>query len=159
MSRGNASNPCLFSAISGVITLKGEPVNGAKIRRVVTRPHKADEKVDFTATDAFGHFEMPSVFDSIFIAKFFPLEFSVAQLIFVEYNGEELKIWDGIKAIPAENAESNGKPLVVTCELSSEDQRVRVGRGAIYSKCIWDVIPDKDDKLDASQLLVDDDDI
>ena len=56
MSKNNKT--CLFSAISGTITLNGKPVANARIKRV------SDERIDESKTDENGYFSMPSVFDT-----------------------------------------------------------------------------------------------
>lgn len=159
MPKSSSSNPCLFSGISGVITLDGLPARQAHIRREVTRAHKSGKKTDTAVADENGFFEMPPIFDSVFMAKFWPMEFSVEQTISVAFNSNEYTIWEGIKRKTHEDVESNGKPLVVDCELSRPEKKVRVGGGVIYSKCTWDVIPDRDTKVKSSELLIDDDDI
>lgn len=140
MSLLDAGKVCLFSGISGVITLDGKPVANARLVRTV---NKEKDKVDETTTDENGYFEMPPVFERT-ISKFLPMEFVVSQKITVYNQDQEVEVWSGVKRIPDENAESKGKPLVVKCELGLEEMNyVKVNGGPIFSRCDWDVEPDK----------------
>ena len=129
---------CLFSAMSGVITLDGKPVSGALLKRTVDHQRP---KSDETHTDENGYFEFPA-FNERTICKFLPMEFVVGQKIIVHYQGKEYKMWSGVKRKPEENVESRGKPLVVRCELNSEEKLIEVNYGPIFSLCTWDVEPD-----------------
>ncbi|MCP4323307.1 MAG: hypothetical protein GY787_15960 [Alteromonadales bacterium] len=57
-------------------------------------------------------------------------------------DGKEYLMWDGIKRRPEEYAESKGKPLNVSCELTAEEVAIVVNDGPIYSLCTWDVEAD-----------------
>ncbi len=142
MSSENRTKPCLFSAISGVITLNGKPVKNAQLKRIVGKAHAQGKVTDETTTDENGYFSMPAVFDKVLLAKVLPMEFSVPQEIFVYYEGKEYDIWSGVKRKREENSESRGKPLVVKCELEGERKRISVNDNLIYTRCNWDVEPD-----------------
>lgn len=144
MSLRDVGKVCLFSGISGVITLDGEPVVNAKVRRIVGRVFTGGKKIDETTTDENGYFEMPAVFQRT-ISKYLPQEFVAPQQMFVDYNGKEYFLWEGVKREPGENVESRGKPLVVSCELASEEKNIVVDGSFITSVCTWDVEPDKID--------------
>ena len=137
MSLKDVGKLCLFSAISGVITLDGKPVSAAQIKRTVGKAHTQGEKTDETYTDADGYFEMPSVWDRSLIGKVLPMEFAVPQEVFVYADGQEYKIWSGVKRRKEEFSESSGQPLVVRCELKSEKRIVNVGGGFVSSVCEW----------------------
>lgn len=140
MSITEAGKVCLFSGISGVIKLDGKPVANARLVRTV---NKEKDKVDETTTDENGYFEMPPVFERT-ITKFLPMEFVVGQKIEVYSEDKVTEIWSGVKRKPEENVESKGKPLVVECELSLEKMNyIKVNGGPIFSRCKWDVEPDK----------------
>jgi len=137
MSLKDVGKLCLFSAISGVITLDGKPVAGALIKRTVDKAHTHGEVTDETTTDVNGYFEMPSVWDRSLIGKVLPMEFAVPQEVFVYVDGQEYKIWSGVKRRKEEFSESSGQPLVVRCELKSEKRIVNVGGGFVSSMCEW----------------------
>ena len=131
MSIFDAGKVCLFSRISGVITLDGKPIANARLVRTV---NKESDKVDEATTDEKGYFEMPAVFERT-VTKFLPQEFVVSQKIVVHYQEKEYEIWSGIKRDKEENVESRGKPLVVTCELNlKEPNYIKVNDGPIFSQ-------------------------
>ncbi len=128
---------CLFSAISGVITLNGQPVADAKLIRTANRAGKRDE----TTTDAKGQFSFPALYERT-ITKYLPQEFAVGQLIMVEYKGKSYELWSGVKGNPEENTESRGRPLIVQCDLGNQKQLKEVNSSPIFSLCTWDAEPD-----------------
>ncbi|MDF1641125.1 MAG: hypothetical protein P1U76_09215, partial [Thalassolituus oleivorans] len=75
MSLFEPEKVCLFSAISGVITLNGEPTKGAHVKRMVEKFYSSGHNTDETMTDDNGYFELPAVFDQSFLGKFLPGEF------------------------------------------------------------------------------------
>jgi hypothetical protein len=143
MSLFEPKKVCLFSAISGVITLNGEPVKGAFVKRVVEKFYSSGHNTDETMTDDSGYFEMPAVFDQSRLGKFLPGEFSIPQQILVTYGGEEYKIWAGVKRTREENSEARGKPLEVDCTLGIEHNVIWVNGGVYATQCTWDVEADK----------------
>ena len=139
---GDFGKLCLFSGISGTITLNGEPVADAQIKRTVSKAHTQGQKSDEARTDGQGHFSMEPLFDRSVIGKILPMEFVVSQQMVLLYQGSEYKIWTGIKRSPEENAEARGKPLVVSCELSQEERNIDVEGSYYLTRCSWDVEPD-----------------
>jgi hypothetical protein len=138
MGISDVGKVCLFSAMSGVITLDGKPVANARLVRTADRD---GAKTDETTTDNNGNFKFPAVFERT-ITKYLPQEFVVKQVIQVQYQGKEYAMWSGVKRKPEENAESSGKPLVVKCELNQEKQFKQVDYTPIISLCTWDVESD-----------------
>ena len=138
MSLGEVGKVCLFSAMSGTITLDGNPVPNARLVRTGDRDGAI---VDETHTDKNGYFEFPAMFERT-ITKFLPQEFVAAQKVVVIHDDKDYKIWSSIKRNSAENVEAKGKPLIVTCELNSEERSIVVDRVPIHSLCVWDVEPD-----------------
>lgn len=134
---------CLFSKISGVITLDGLPAANAKVIRTA---NLNKDKVDITYTDENGFFEMPAVFQRT-VTKFLPQEFVTKQDIVVQYNGKEYDIWSGVKRTPDENAEARGEILNVQCELNSEKSIKMVNNSPYISRCTWDTEADVQRKI------------
>ncbi len=127
---------CVFSAISGVVTLNGQPVAHAKLVRTAS---KEREHQDETTTDENGYFSFPAMYERS-IAKFLPMEFVASQEIRVEYKGQTYKLWSGVKRKPEENTESRGKPLVVQCQLEMVDSEyISVDGSKFFTLCTWDV--------------------
>ncbi len=142
MSQKNKT--CLFSAISGTITLGGKPVTNAIIKRV------SDERIDESKTDENGHFSMPSVFASpifSFISRFIPGQFVSTQKLYIYVDGMEHLLFEGIKRNEAEFTESRGKPWVISCELSDDPIWFRIEGNAFGSRCKWDAEHDQKRKV------------
>ena len=142
MSKNNKT--CLFSAISGTITLNGKPVANARIKRV------SDEYIDESKTDENGYFSMPSVFDTSIsnaIRKFVPSQFVSPQKIYVYVDGMEHQILDSVKRREKEFSESLGKPWIVTCELTDRPEVFEIDGNAFYTICKWDAEHDKRMKI------------
>lgn len=130
---------CTFSAISGVITRDGKPLPHV---RIIRKTHWKSPYQDETRTDELGKFAMPALFERE--SKFsFPMEYVVNQEMLVEVEGEQVQIWDGVKRQKEENAESQGKPLMVTCDVSKADETVFWGAQIFTTKCQWDVITEE----------------
>jgi hypothetical protein len=138
MTLGDVGRVCLFSAMAGTITLDGKPVANARLVRTGDRD---GPKVDETVTDEKGYFEFPPMYERT-ITKFLPQEFVASQKVIVHYQGQEYEMWSAVKRQPQENIESRGKPLVVKCELNSEQNLIMVNGSPIHSLCFWDVEPD-----------------
>lgn len=134
----DAGKVCLFSKISGVITLDGKPAAKARVIRTV---NLNKNKVDETYTDENGYFEMPAVFQRT-VTKFLPQEFVATQELHVEHDQKKYRIWYSVKRDPSENTESRGKPLAVSCELNSEERHFLINRSPMHTLCAWDVEPD-----------------
>ena len=139
MSIRNIGEVCLFSKMEGVLLINAKPAVNAKLIRTVDY---SGPEVDQTTTDDQGRFQFPAILKQT-IKKFLPQEFAVSQDITVMYNDVEYSLWSGVKRVPEENSESRGKPLVVQCDLSAEEQMIKVNNSPIFSLCKWDVEPDK----------------
>jgi hypothetical protein len=139
MTFADSGKACLFSKISGIITLEGKPVANAKITRTV---NLNKDKVDFAYTDENGYFQMPAVFQRS-ISTLLPQEFAANQEIVVRYQEKDYRIWSSVKRTPEENSEARGKDLVIECELNSEETLITVNNSPIFSLCKWNVEPDQ----------------
>ena len=147
MGLSDAGKVCLFSGMSGVIKLDGKPVSGARLVRTVKKDKKnADEVI----TDENGYFEFKPIFERT-LTKYLPMEFVVSQQIDVFYQDGKFEMWSGVKREPEENTESRGGPLVVECELSSEEELKVVNGSPIFSLCKWDAEPDP--KIDIEMIM------
>lgn len=96
------------------------------------------ELKDETVSDENGKFKFPVIFKRS-ILNVLPQEFAAGQEIVVYYEGQQHRIWSGVKREPDENAESGGGPLIVTCELASESKLVEVGENIVLTQCLWNV--------------------
>jgi hypothetical protein len=139
MTSARPGKDCLFSEISGTITLNGEPAVGAHVKRTAGKAHVEGEFTDETFTDENGFFTMPAIWERNLLSRVFPMEFVAPQEIVVVYQGAEYDIWTSVKRKREENSESHGKPLVVQCELSDPERSFR-SRGTFFAtRCTWDV--------------------
>src|SRR5690554_2388533 len=129
----------LMSEISGIITLNGQLAAGAKLKRIVSKAYSHSELTAEAVTHANGYFTMPAVTQRKFVQKIFPMEFVVPSLIFVTYQGQEYKIWSSTKREPEKNTENRGKPLVVQCELTNEQEGFMVNGSFFTTLCTWGV--------------------
>ena len=138
MSKNNKT--CLFSAISGTITLNGKPVANARIKRV------SGNQTDESTTNESGYFNMPSVFKnsiSSAITKFLPGEFASPQELYVYVQGMEYKILDAVKRKDQEFSESKGNPWIVSCELTDENRNFTINNSPFLTLCKWDAEHDR----------------
>lgn len=138
MSLSDMGKVCLFSEMSGVLTVDGEPA--PHVRLVRTAKWQSEQK-DETITDEQGRFHFPAMTERT-VAKFLPMEFVAHQEIQALLEDSKIRVWGGIKRTPEKNAESRGDALSVKCELNAEEQLVTVNGGPILSRCVWDVEPD-----------------
>jgi hypothetical protein len=139
MSLADTGKMCLFSGISGIIMLDGKPVENARLVRSVDKAHTKGKKADTTTTDINGYFEMPPIYDRSIIGKVLPMQFAVGQSIIVTVDGVDYRMWGGVKEERKENAESDGNPLVVKCNLDVEPTLINVRGGFFETLCSWDV--------------------
>ena len=138
MGLSDLGRVCLFSAISGTITLEGKPVAGARLVRTGDRD---GAKTDEAFTNDQGYFEFPAMYERT-ITKYLPQEFVAKQKLVVHYKSNTYRMWSAVKRDANENVESRGKPLIVECELSAEESLVVVNGSPIHSLCKWDVESD-----------------
>lgn len=141
MSILDAGKVCTFSSISGVILKGGAPVKHAEIKRETDYQNVF---TDQTTTDENGYFALPALFERS-VASVLPQQFAVSQYMYVTHEGKEYKIWMGVKFKKEENAESDGNPIQVTCELDSERKSTSVNGQKFITQCVWNVVPTKVD--------------
>lgn len=133
MSFFNPTKTCVFSAVKARLTLNGEPLKGAA---VVRRWEWQKLQEDSTTTDEQGYFTFPAVFESS-VTRLMPVELVVAQALFVKQGGNEKKFWSNSKREPKENAEFNGQPISLVCELTHEMKVTREFGSIMSTLCTW----------------------
>ncbi len=145
---------CLFSEMTGVMNFEGKPAAGVKLVRMVDY-NKA--QYDETVTDQNGNFHFPAIFRTNIAGMFLPMQFVVAQEIKAYKDDIEYLVWGAATMDSTANYEARGKPLVVSCELSLEEEIViAINRNVIVSRCMWDV--EQDPPVDMSIYYDDEDD-
>ncbi|MCH8499854.1 MAG: DUF4198 domain-containing protein [Marinobacter sp.] len=124
---------CVFSEVTGVIRLQGQPVEGA----TVVRTHDYRKAVsDQATTDADGAFAFPAAFERAW-TSILPIELVIAQRLTVSYQGQDYLIWSNTKRSKAENTELGGLPLTLTCELTDELRLHREFGSILRTNCVW----------------------
>ncbi|WP_346840224.1 DUF6795 domain-containing protein [Microbulbifer sp. SAOS-129_SWC] len=129
----NPFKACTFSEMQLKLTANGEPAAGAKVIRSV---NWKEEIVDTFTADDSGRVELPATHESS-ITQVMPVEFVSSQVINVEYDGKNYKIWVYAKRDPGENSEQNGKPFELACELSDEPKIQRVFDSILKTSCTF----------------------
>jgi len=133
----NIFNPfkaCTFSQMQLTLTHNNQPASSAEVIRSV---NWKNEKVDTFTTDEDGYVELPAMYQSS-ITQILPIEFIVAHVITVRYEGQEYKVWVYAKRDSRENNEFNGEPIKLRCELTHEPTTKRAFRSMVKTACTWE---------------------
>ena len=129
---------CLFSEVNGIVTLNGKPVAGVEVIRTSQMGHD-NIYTDKTVTDEQGRYRFAARFTHS-VYKIAPVEPNVRQKIAFLYQGNEYLGWRMNKHNYDINTEL-GRPITLTCELTSEPQ-LRMGlRHGAHGICTWDGAP------------------
>ncbi len=135
----------VFSDMQGIVTLKGEPVAGAKVTRI--GDHENDKVyTDSAITDAQGHFSFEPI--STFSLRPMMLGTIIRQKITIEHEGQEYLAWETKKKNDHIYGELNSKDsnapqkIDLLCELTSSQDDKKVLRidfrnVAIKGLCQW----------------------
>ena len=134
----------LFSDMKGVVTLNGEPVAGAVVKRLADPGNKKyrDEKI----TDAQGRFSFPRM-EMHTVWKLLPAAVVISQKVTIEYEEQEYLAW----AMEAYNGRYQGElnnirilgtgdevDIDLVCELTGEESRKKgAGVRVIEGMCVW----------------------
>lgn len=112
------SQMILFSHVEGVVTRDGEPVAGAEIVQKVL--YKTEDEVPAVSltTGADGKFEFDEISRKA-PRRWLPGEITITQSIVIHHDGQQYEGWHhGKKGFEA-NAELEGRPLRLVCELTT----------------------------------------
>ncbi|HMW47991.1 MAG TPA: hypothetical protein PKC70_06800 [Cellvibrionaceae bacterium] len=126
----------LFSRVQGRVLFNGVPVAKAKVIRRY-RYDTPEPLEDSCVTNDDGLFELPAIIKKN--TSVTPLvQFVVHQQIFVVRDGVEQQIWSHGKMIKEENSEYGGEFKTISCELSQDLKRVKVGIvDFVFTNCVW----------------------
>ncbi|MCW8128693.1 DUF6795 domain-containing protein, partial [Microbulbifer halophilus] len=133
MSSLNPFKACTFSEMKLRLTLDGKPADGAKVTRTV---NWKEEVVDTFKADENGTVQLPAMYESS-VTQVLPVEFVSSQVISVQYQEKDYKIWVYAKRDPAENFEMSGSPLELDCELSDDPKTERAFDSIVKTSCQW----------------------
>jgi len=127
-------NVCLFTGFTGQITYQGKPAANAQVL-VRNEFNGAATELEF-ATDEQGIFQFDSIYGQS--KKYSLAQFVSYQEIYVNYAGQEYRIWGGGKLNGQEFYEFGGTPGLVTCELTEEIRTLDLARGdGLLTNCHW----------------------
>jgi len=129
----NSLKACTFSEMQINLTADGKPAAGAKVIRSV---NWKEEIVDTFTADDSGQVKLPAMHQNS-ITQVMPVEFVSSQVIHVEYEGNDYKIWVYGKRDPGENSEMNGQPFDLSCELSDEPKIQRMFDSILKTSCTF----------------------
>lgn len=111
---------CLYSEVSGVVMLYGEPIAGAEVIRSATWREKL--YTDTVTTDTYGRFQFDPMFALSVLHKYvLPIEPYISQTMIIRYQGKEHLAWKVSKRgyeLNDEFTDHRAHPL--SCELSAE---------------------------------------
>lgn len=133
MSLRSPLKACIFSEMQLKLTLYGAPAVGAKITRSV---NWKKEITDIFTADEKGFAKLPAMYSSS-ITQVLPVEFLSSQVIMVEYQGNDYKIWTYAKRDPGENSELGGQPFKLICEISDKPRTERAFNSILKTSCQW----------------------
>ena len=131
MSFLNPTKSCVFSAVKARLTKNGQPLKGVTVIRRWTW-HDAHE--DSTHTNANGEFSFPAVFEAS-VSRLLPVEFAVAQSLYIKGAGDEEMFWVNTKRKTDENSEYKGRPISLQCELTHEMKITREFGSIMSTMC------------------------
>ncbi|MCF6281464.1 MAG: DUF4198 domain-containing protein [Candidatus Polarisedimenticolaceae bacterium] len=118
LAMGFLNKHIVFSAVDGIVTLQGKPLQNVKVTRSYSESKKIDE---VTHTDSEGRFQFPDWVDTtLFDFSFLPMEIRIIQEIVIEHQGTQYDAWVSAKSDYEKNSELKGAPINLSCELSSE---------------------------------------
>lgn len=127
----DAGKTCVFSQVEARVTKNGVPVKGAK---VIRRWEWNSPKQDETTTDENGYFQFPAVFEKS-VSRLLPVELVIGQGLAIIVDGEEVGFWSNGKREHQENSEYGGKPMVLVCELSDEEELIEDYGSLMVTQC------------------------
>ncbi len=107
----------LFSAVRGVVLLKGKPVAGALVEQDYFWHWKDQRGVAVVKTDASGTFQFPQVTGASFMGSILPHEPVVEQTIRITYEGQDYMAWSHERGNYSANGELAGRSISLLCDL------------------------------------------
>ncbi len=107
----------LFSAVRGVVLLKGKPVAGALVEQDYFWHWKDQRGVAVVKTDASGNFQFPQVTGASFMGSILPHEPVVEQTIRITYEGQDYMAWSHERGNYSANGELAGRSISLLCDL------------------------------------------
>lgn len=130
---------CIFSAVKGKITLDGNPVSGAKVKRYYDWGNIEKENTIVTESNDEGNFSFSEVNISSLSASLNIIsQPTIVQNITIEHEGREYTAWSFFKGNYESGGETGASPIEMHCDLSSEFTKhmLKSKRGEYHGICI-----------------------
>lgn len=109
----------LFSEVHGTVLKDGKPVQGAElIQTVVWSENESEVPPQRAVTDGKGAFSFPAIERKAGLRRMIPSQPMMLQKIVIHYQGVEYIAWRHGKDSYDANAELDGKPFNLICELT-----------------------------------------
>lgn len=128
----NPLKTCVFSPVKAQLLLNGEPVKGAIVIRRWDWQKLREER---TVTDDQGYFYFPVVYEYS-ILRLLPAEIVIGQGLYTLVDGEEFSFWTNARRDPEENAEYQGNPIDIVCDLRDEEVLIKEFGARMVTLCI-----------------------
>ena len=116
----------VFPEVNGVVTMNGEPVEGALIKLVYDYNDK--ENIIETHTKNNGEFHFPEK-NIHTLLKFLPMEIHVYQQIIISHNNNDYIAWRASKHKHGTDNDISKKLNFLNCELTNEEIEQFFGDG------------------------------
>jgi Domain of unknown function (DUF6795) len=124
----------LFSPMEGMLTVDGEPAEGARLERMIK--WEGGEQLDTFDVLKDGLFSF-DIFKKELLLN--PLnQLVIKQKIYAVYNGQRYKIWSVGKMDIDEYGEIGSKPSNFKCELTDELVHIEANSPLFVTSCKWD---------------------
>jgi hypothetical protein len=131
MGFSNPLKTCVFSAVRARLVIEGEPVKGATVIRRWEWQTLREER---TVTDDEGYFDFPAKFEYS-ILRLLPAEIVIGQGLYVVIDNEENAFWIYSRRSPEENAEYQGRPIDIMCDLNDETVVIKDSIARMVTLC------------------------
>jgi len=125
-----SSDLVLFSPVSGLVELNGEPVEGATV--VHWYKWKDEAFTEQTVTGKSGKFSFPAKTQKSFFWSMFPHNPAIGQELTIKYGDKSYTAWRFKKGNYELNSENGGSPLKMYCELSQSEKAHDISKLSDY---------------------------
>lgn len=127
----NPLKTCVFSPVKAQLLKNGGPLKGAT---VIRRWDWQKLREDRTVTDDNGYFHFPVVYEYS-ILRLLPAEIVIGQGLYTIVDDEEFAFWTNARRNPEENAEYQGHPIDITCDLKDEEVLIKEFGARMVTLC------------------------
>ena len=130
----------VYPEVNGVVTMNGEPVEGALVKLVYNYNDK--ENTIETTSDKNGRFHFTEI-NIHTLRLLLPLETSIDQKITINYNHATYLAWQTTKYALKDDPAISKKLSSLNCELTNEEKRQLIDpaspiKHGVYSVARWD---------------------